>query len=89
MEETGVLENRALLSSLLPRFEPGRQLALATLCAGDLSRSPERASLEEFLAKLPEQWRRGEVRPTHRAQESSLRFWRTRKDPFEEVWPEI
>jgi hypothetical protein len=28
MEETGVLENRALLSSLLPRFEPGPKLGL-------------------------------------------------------------
>jgi hypothetical protein len=73
---------------LLHQIREG-QLALATLCAGDLSRSPEQESLEEFLAKLPKQWRRGEVRPTHRAQESSLRFWRTRKDPFEEVWPEI
>src|SRR5438045_2984203 len=50
---------------------------------------PERQSLEEFLAKLPELWREGEVRPTHRKAPSSPRTWRTRKDPFEEVWPEI
>jgi hypothetical protein len=30
MEETGVLENRALLSSLLPRFEPGPNRRLTT-----------------------------------------------------------
>ena len=65
------------------------QAALAALGSGDLSHTPERESLEEFLAKLPEQWRAGEVRPTHRSQPPSPRTWRTRKDPFEEVWPEI
>ena len=62
---------------------------MAALCSGDLSGSPQRESSEEFLAKLPEQWCVGEVRPTHRDRQSSLRLWRTRKDPFEEVWPEI
>ena len=65
------------------------QAALAALGSGDLSHAPERESLDEFLAKLPEQWRAGEVRPTHRSQLPSPRTWRTRKDPFEEVWPEI
>ena len=65
------------------------QAALAALGSGDLSHGPERQSLEEFLAKLPELWRAGEVRPTHRSEPSSPRTWRTRKDPFEEVWPEI
>jgi len=45
--------------------------------------------LEEFLAKLPELWRDGEVRPTHRTETPSPRDWRTRKDPFESVWPEV
>jgi hypothetical protein len=65
------------------------QAALAALGSGDLCHGPERQSLEEFLAKLPELWRAGEVRPTHRKAPSSLRTWRTRKDPFEEIWPEI
>jgi hypothetical protein len=42
-----------------------------------------------FLAKLPELWREGEVRPTHRSEPSTPHSWRTRKDPFEKVWPEI
>ncbi len=62
---------------------------MAALGSGDLSESSERERLEEFLAKLPEQWRVGEVRPTHRDRQNSMRLWRTRKDPFEEVWPEI
>jgi Integrase core domain len=73
---------------LLHQIREG-QSALAALCSGDTSRGSERESLKEFLAKLPEQWRAGEVRPTHRDRQSSMRHWRTRKDPFEEVWPEI
>jgi hypothetical protein len=29
----------------------------------------------------------GEVRPTHRREPKPGRWWRTRKDPFAEVWP--
>jgi hypothetical protein len=73
---------------LLHQIREG-QSALAALASGDLSHGPERASLEEFLAKLPELWRAGEARPTHRSEGPSPRDWRTRKDPFEEVWPEV
>ena len=45
--------------------------------------------MEDFLARLPDPERDGEVRPTHRTKPSSPRDWRTRKDPFESVWPEI
>lgn len=65
------------------------QAALVALQSGDMSHGADRESLEEFLAKLPELWRKGEVRPTHRTEDSSPRDWRTRKDPFESVWPEI
>ncbi len=75
-------------ADLLHQIREG-QAALAALCSGDLSRGPERQSLAEFLARLPELWRAGEVRPTHRTAPTSPRAWRTRKDPFEEVWPEI
>ena len=52
-------------ADLLHQIREG-QAALAALGSGDLSHGPERQSLEEFLAKLPELWREGEVRPTHR-----------------------
>jgi hypothetical protein len=65
------------------------QSALAALCWGELGHGPERESLDAFLAKLPELWRAGEVRPTHRGASSSPRTWLTRKDPFEAVWSEI
>src|SRR5512135_19982 len=74
--------------ALLHQIRDG-QSALAALGSGALTHGPERESLEEFLAKLPELWRAGEARPTHRKEPASPRAWRTRKDPFEEVWPEI
>ena len=73
---------------LLHRIREG-QAAMVTIRSGDLSHGPERDNLEEFLAKLPELWRDGEVRPTHRSEPSTPRDWRTRTDPFEGVWPEI
>src|SRR5262249_39303985 len=45
--------------------------------------------LEQFLAKLPQLWREGEARPTHRREAPRPRAWRTRKDPFKGVWPEL
>lgn len=46
-------------------------------------------SLKEFLAQLPTLWEQGESRPTHRQGERKPRDDRTRKDPFEAVWPEV
>jgi hypothetical protein len=65
------------------------QAALAALASGELGNGPGRESLEQFLAKLPEMWRGGEARPTHRREAPQPRTWRTRKDPFEGVWPEL
>jgi hypothetical protein len=45
--------------------------------------------LEQFLAKLPELWRQGEARPTHRSTSPGVRTWRTREDPFDGVWSDI
>jgi hypothetical protein len=73
---------------LLHRIRQGQE-ALAALASADPGAGPGRESLEQFLAKLPELWREGEVRPTHRRGESRPRPWRTRKDPFDGVWSEI
>ena len=74
--------------ALLQHLREG-QSALAALGSGELGSGPERASLEQFLAKLPELWRDGEARPTHRPKASRPRMWRTHKDPFAGVWAEI
>jgi hypothetical protein len=42
-----------------------------------------------FVASLSIAWQNGEVRPTHREQARGSRTWRTRVDPFAEVWPTI
>ena len=67
----------------------------ATLCAlakppgSEHGQVPASQSLEAFLASLPRLWRQGEPRPTHRTKPASSRTWRTRTDPFEDVWPEV
>ena len=38
---------------------------------------------------LPELWREGEVRATHRRKRLPVRDWLTREDPFAEIWPEV
>ena len=65
------------------------QAALATLAFPDAMTSRGRESLEQFLSKLPNLWRLGEVRPTHSPRPKRARAWRTRKDPFEGVWSEV
>lgn len=65
------------------------QTALASLGSPDQMGVKDRQNLNEFLAGLSHLWRLGEARPTHRKPLSIPRQWRTRKDPFETVWPEI
>jgi hypothetical protein len=73
---------------LLHRIRDG-QAALTALATGDAGSGPGRQSLEQFLAKLPELWREGEARPTHRQGEATPRWWRTWPDAFAAVWPEV
>lgn len=39
------------------------------------------------MSSLATAWKNGEVRPTHRQEPKVGRWWRTRRDPFAEVWP--
>jgi len=66
------------------------EAALVTLVSKENSTTgPGRETLEQFLAQLPQLWRSGEVRPIHRREPIKPRHWRTRKDPFETVWPDV
>lgn len=67
------------------------QQHLAGLARGEkLHVLPHRdADLDRFLRSLATAWKEGEARPTHRAGPKPERHWRTRRDPFEEVWPRI
>lgn len=62
---------------------------LATQNDPSSGRTPSSRSLDEFLEQLPRLWKQGEVRATHRKSASAPHNWRTRKDPFESVWPEL
>ncbi|MDD5748399.1 MAG: transposase family protein, partial [Actinomycetota bacterium] len=65
------------------------QAALAALSTPGNNNRPRGKDLDEFLGKLSILWREGEVRPTHRKANDTPRYWRTRPDPFEDVWPEV
>jgi hypothetical protein len=73
---------------LLHRIRQG-QSALAALSTGEPGDGPGRKSLDQFLATLPQLWRSGEARPTHRTEAPKARNWRTRPDPFKDVWTDI
>jgi len=90
-------EDKDALRSERPQIDPLRllhrirecQSALAAIASRESAGGPGRESLDEFLAQLSRLWQAGEVRPTHRRSQENSRYWRTRKDPFEEVWPEV
>ncbi len=67
------------------------QHQLAGLASGEILHvGPRRdAELDGFLKSLATAWHDGEVRPTHQAEPKPARHWRTRKDPFEAVWPRV
>jgi hypothetical protein len=44
-------------------------------------------TLEVFLAGLRTAWKEGEVRPTAQPTMKAVRWWRSRRDPFETTWP--
>ena len=64
---------------------------LAALAAGQTAHAAVRneGNLKGFLTGLASAWQHGEVRATHRLAPRPARDWRTRKDPFERVWPSV
>ncbi len=82
-EVAGEVDPLRLLDEI--RTEQHRLVALA---AGQLVHLSASANeLNTFLQSLATAWSDGEVRPTHQANPKPPRNWRTRKDPFEVVWP--
>lgn len=55
----------------------------------DLSPVPATTDVSTFLDSLATAWKDGEVRPTHRKQPGTERWWRTRADPFAHAWPVV
>jgi hypothetical protein len=60
-----------------------------TVMALSQNRTPETVApdVAAFVSSLATAWKAGEVRPTHRRDPKPGRWWRSRKDPFAEVWP--
>ena len=60
-----------------------------TVTALSQNRTPEAVApdMTAFVSSLATAWQAGEVRPTHRGEAKPKRWWRSRKDPFAEVWP--
>jgi hypothetical protein len=65
------------------------QSALAALSSDEPANAPTRQDLDKFLSGLSQLWRQGEARPTHSPRPMPKRHWRTRADPFTDVWTEI
>lgn len=65
------------------------QAALVSLSAERSLTKEQQVDLEEFLAQLPELWKKGEARPTHQPTPTRTRDYRTRRDPFEGDWTTI
>lgn len=45
--------------------------------------------LDRFMTGLASAWKDGEVRATHKKRPSQVRYWRTRKDPVADIWPQV
>ena len=67
--------------------EAQRSLIHHEVGGGSDKASETNSDLTQFVASFSTAWRDGEVRPTHRKQSTGPRSWRTRADPFEDVWP--
>ena len=87
-------EAKARLQRTLEGLDPVLLLkqireAQDTLRALSQNKTPEVVApdVKAFVDSLATAWRAGEVRPTHRGEPKPGRWWRSRKDPFAEVWP--
>ena len=65
------------------------QAALVSLSTEGTLTQQQQTDLEQFLAELPELWKKGEARPTHQPKPTRTRDYRTRPDPFEGDWTTI
>ena len=78
------LDPVALLHEI--RHRQHRLVAIADkIQSGEVESEP----LEKFLAAMKTAWADGTPRPTEQPPAPKVRWWRSRKDPFESTWPEV
>jgi hypothetical protein len=87
-------ETKELLMRQMESLDPVLLLkhirdAQDTVMALSVGQTPEVVApdVATFVKSLGTAWHSGEVRPTHRQEPRPRRWWRSRKDPFAEVWP--
>ena len=88
---------RISLKKLQARLDPvsllheirDRQRRLVEIADKTAPEEKQPASLDEFLAALKTAWRDGTPRPTEHEPAPKVRWWRSRRDPFETTWPEV
>jgi hypothetical protein len=66
-----------------------RQRRLVMLADKARIEEGEPEPLEKFMAALKTAWAGGTPRPTEKRAAPQVRWWRSRKDPFENSWPEV
>lgn len=76
---------------LLKDIRAAQQVLSDFVARGPAEAAPGSAKTDvtTFLATLSTAWKAGEVRPTHRKEARTTRWWRTRADPFEHAWPVV
>jgi hypothetical protein len=73
---------------LLSRIrEAQRNLSQKEVGSGSEGAVESSQDLNQFVNSMATAWQGGEVRATHRKPITGPRSWRTRADPFENVWP--
>ena len=84
-EQFASLDPLALLSQLRQAQEEIARLETGT----ETEPGPAILELDHFVRSLETAWRHGEVRAPYRKRRSDAKphTWRTRPDPYEEVWP--
>ena len=65
------------------------QSALAAIVSPEVRATPTGESLERFLARLPDRWRRDAEAASRPPKVRAPHNWRTRPDPFEGVWCDV
>jgi hypothetical protein len=92
---------RDRLSSIRERLDPTsllerirtEQRVLSEIASGTTpSVAPAPTDLDQFVQSLAIAFHDGEVRATHRKKRrrsAAPRHWRTRQDPFDDVWPAL
>jgi hypothetical protein len=86
---------RDRVTALKANLDPVRLLAgiraaqqrLVALADKPMTGDAPAPTIEVFLAGLRTAWKEGEVRPTAQPAVKAVRWWRSRRDPFETTWP--